>query len=220
MAEPTLRGTRIEEGRRRVNVWIDRWQRGIDAEESFRRIHQYYYPLVRSFFAKRGFAEEEIEDLAQETFLRVYRNLGGFRGDSLFETWLWQVAANVFKNELRSRNAQKRDAQEVSLEGSDDASAGGEGGVSLPVAEDGGALQELLTDERSTLLYKAMEELPPQMRRCVILRVCHDMKYREIAEVMGVSIDTVKAHLFQARQLLRGKLEGYFAEPEPLGPED
>ncbi len=212
MAEPTLRGMGIEEGRRSVNIWIDRWQRGIDPEESFRRIHRHYYPLVRSFFARRGFTEQEIEDLAQETFFRVYRKLDGFRGDSQFETWLFQVTANVYKNELRSRTAQKRDAQEVSLEDAESGPPGGEGGVSLTAVETG-ALDDMLTGERAEMLHRAMRELPPQMRRCVELRVCWDLKYREIAVLMGVSIDTVKAHLFQARQLLRNKLGGYFAEP-------
>ena len=211
MAEPTLRGMGIEEGRRSVNIWIDRWQRGIDPEESFRRIHRHYYPLVRSFFARRGFTEQEIEDLAQETFFRVSRKLKGFRGDSQFETWLFQVTANVYKNELRSRTAQKRDAQEVSLEDSEVSPPGGEG-VSLTAVE-AGVLDGMLTDERAEILHRAMAELPPQMRRCVELRVYWDLKYREIAVLMGVSIDTVKAHLFQARQLLRNKLGGYFAEP-------
>lgn len=212
MAEPTLRGMGIEEDRRSVSIWIDRWQRGIDLDESFRRIHRHYYPLVRSFFARRGFTEQEIEDLAQETFFRVYRKLDGFRGDSQFETWLFQVTANVYKNELRSRTAQKRDAQEVSLEDAEANTQGGEGGVSLTAAE-AGPLDGMLTGERAETLHRAMAELPPQMRRCVELRVYQDLKYREIAVLMGVSIDTVKAHLFQARQLLRNKLGGYFAEP-------
>jgi RNA polymerase sigma-70 factor (ECF subfamily) len=211
MAEPTLRGSGIEEGRRSVNIWIDRWQRGIDPEESFRRIFRHYYPLVRSFFARHGFSEQEIEDLAQETFLRVYRKLDGFRGDSQFETWLFQVTNNVYKNELRSRAAQKRDAKEVAFEEVEDP-AGAEAGVSLTAA-DSDALDGMLTSERAEVLHRAMADLPPQMRRCVELRVYWDLKYKEIAVLMGVSIDTVKAHLFQARLQLRNKLGSYFAEP-------
>ena len=60
---------------------------------------------------------------------------------------------------------------------------------------------------------QAMADLPPQMRRGVELRVNQDLKYREIAVLMGVSIDTVKAHLFQARQMLKARLGNYFAEP-------
>lgn len=216
MAEPTSRGTGPEGPRAddRRNVWVERWQQGIDPEESFRKIFHHYSRIIYKFFAKRGFNEAECEDLVQETFLRVHRNLDSFRGEAQFGTWLFQVSANVYKNELRSRTAQKRDAQEVAL---DDGEPYGHGsgngtGVSLE-AEEEGALDGMLTGERRAILRRAMADLPPQMRRCVELRVNHDLKYREIAALMGVSIDTVKAHLFQARQLLKAKLGNYFAEP-------
>lgn len=215
MAEPNSRGTGPEGPpvNDRRNVWVERWQQGIDPEESFRQIFCHYYRRVYTFFAKRGFSDMECEDLVQETFLRVHRNLSSFRGDSRFDTWLWEVSANVWKNELRSRAAQKRDAQEVPLEDAEPQGAGTNGsGVSLETEEEG-PLVDMLSDERAEVLRRAMSELPPQMRRCVELRVNHDLKYREIAELMGVSIDTVKAHLFQARQLLKGKIGDYFAEP-------
>ena len=60
----------------------------------------------------------------------------------------------------------------------------------------------------------AMKDLPPQMRQAVFLRVTRDMKYREIADVMHVSIETVKAHLYQARQHLRNRLADYFTDSE------
>jgi RNA polymerase sigma-70 factor (ECF subfamily) len=187
---------------------VERWQQGIDPEESFRKIFHHYSRIIYKFFAKRGFNETECEDLVQETFLRVHRNLDSFRGDAQFGTWLFQVSANVYKNELRSRLAQKRDAQEVSLEDGDPYGSG----IFLEPEGDS-PLNGLLTEERSEMLREAMAELPTQMRRCVEMRVNQDLKYREIAALMGVSIDTVKAHLFQARQLLKAKLGNYFAEP-------
>lgn len=215
MAEPTSRGTESENSRTddRRNVWVERWQQGIDPEENFRKIFHYYSRIIYKFFAKRGFNEAECEDLVQETFLRVHRNLDSFRGDAQFGTWLFQVSANVYKNELRSRTAQKRDAQEVSLEDGESQGSGMRGaGISLELEEEG-PLEDMLTDERTEVLRRAMEDLPTQMRRCVELRVNQDLKYREIAVLMGVSIDTVKAHLFQARQLLKARLGSYFAEP-------
>jgi RNA polymerase sigma-70 factor, ECF subfamily len=194
----------------RRNVWVERWQKGIDREESFHQIFRQYYRLVRSFFARRSRSEEEIEDLVQETFFRVHRNLDHFRGESKFETWLFQVSANVYKNTVRSQTTQKRDAQEVSLD--ELATSSGEDAAISREVRENGPLDDLLQDERSLILHTAMQELPPQMRRCVELRVSQDMKYREIAALMGVSIDTVKAHLFQARQLLKKRLGDYFAE--------
>jgi RNA polymerase sigma-70 factor, ECF subfamily len=196
----------------RRNVWVERWQKGIDREESFHQIFRQYYRLVRSFFARRSRSEEEIEDLVQETFFRVHRNLDHFRGESKFETWLFQVSANVYKNTVRSQTTQKRDAQEVSWDELATSSTTGEDAAIAREVRENGPLDDLLQGERSHILHSAMQELPPQMRRCVELRVSQDMKYREIAALMGVSIDTVKAHLFQARQLLKKRLGDYFAE--------
>lgn len=168
-------------------------------EELFRR---YFRPVV-GFFVRRGFSIEESHDLAQETFLRIFRQT--YRGDTSFETWLFQVASNLYKNTLRSLQTQKRDAQEVSLEAA---------GVALAVEERSDSLGTILTDESVRLLREALLDLPPQMRRCVTLRVEHDLKYREIAQLMGVSIETVKAHLYQARQHLRDKLADHFTDGE------
>src|SRR5687768_11300054 len=84
-------------------------------EELFR---QYYRPVL-AFFARRGFSAEESRDLAQETFLRVYKNWASFRGESSEVTWLFQIATNLYRNTIRSRSALKRDRQEVPLEESD-----------------------------------------------------------------------------------------------------
>lgn len=171
-------------------------------EELFRRYHR---PVVY-FFMKRGFSSEESRDLAQETFLRVFKNMDSFRGESTVETWLFQIAGNLYKNTLRSLQTQKRDAQEVSLEST-------EGVVLEWKSKEGDALRAILTEEKSQKLHAALKDLPPQMRQAVLLRV-RDLKYREIADVMHVSIETVKAHLYQARQHLRGPLADYFTDIE------
>jgi RNA polymerase sigma-70 factor (ECF subfamily) len=208
MEDPTSRGMRPESplGDERRNVWVDRWQRGIDQEESFRQIFCHYYPTIRAFFIRRSKSEEEVEDLVQETFLRVHRNLANFRGDSQFETWLFQVSANVYKNAVRSQTTQKRDAQEVSWNDIGTDSAKIEETAIYRDALENDPLDELLQDERSRLLQEALQELPSQMRRCVELRISWDMKYREIAVLMGLSIETVKSQLHQARQLLKEKM--------------
>lgn len=167
-------------------------------EELFQRYHR---PLV-AFFLHKGFSTEESRDLAQETFFRVYKNRERFRGESSPVTWLFQIAANLYKNTLRSMAAQKRDAEEVPLDSAD---------AKDPESDDN-ALEVMLSGERARLLREALKELPPQMKRAVMLRVTGDMKYREIAEEMEVSIETVKAHLYQARQHLRDRLSDYFTD--------
>ena len=171
-------------------------------EELFRRYHR---PMV-AYFVRRGFSVEESRDLAQETFLRVFNKWDSFRGESSVETWLFQIAANLYKNTLRSLQAQKRDAQEVSLESTETAADLG--------SRERDPLHVVLTDEKVRVLRIAFEDLPPQMRQAVLLRVGGDMKYREIADVMHVSIETVKAHLYQARQHLRDRLADYFTDSE------
>jgi RNA polymerase sigma-70 factor, ECF subfamily len=172
-------------------------------EELFRRYHR---PVV-SFFLRKGFTFDESRDLAQDTFLRVFNKWESFRGESSVETWIFQIAANLYKNTLRSYATQKRDADEVPLEKERVADM-----VQDRSREDG--LGTMLTQERAKKLREALQDLPPQMRQAVFLRVDGDMKYREIADVMHVSIETVKAHLYQARQHLRDRLGDYFTDNE------
>jgi RNA polymerase sigma-70 factor (ECF subfamily) len=191
------------------NRLVAAWQAGGDREEIFQRIFRTYYRPVHSFFAKRGFPPDECQDLMQETFLKVYRGLPSFRRQARFETWLFQIAANLYRNTLRSQATLKREAQEVSL----DEMVEEPGGPAAPAGETE-ALDRVLSKEGNQVLRHAVADLPCQMRRCVELRVHQDLRYKEIADLMQVSIDTVKAHLYQARQQLKGKLSGYFADPE------
>lgn len=173
--------------------------------EDLFRLH--YRPVV-AFFMSKGFSTEESRDLAQETFLRVYKYREGFRGESSLVTWVFQIASNTYKNALRSMRAQKRDGEEVSLSTPDDEEA------AHSVEDESDPLGEVITGERARLLREALDEIPPQMRRCVQLRTESNLKYREIAVLMGLSIETVKAHLYQARQHLRERLADYFTDDQ------
>ncbi len=192
---------------------VEEWRRGDGSgrEESFRKLFQLFFVKVYRFFVRRGFSPEESKDLAQETFLRVHNKLAGFRGEARFETWLYKIATNIYRNRLRTLATLKRDAQEVAWEDvteSDLTAARRDGRSRTADAE--GPLDRVLSDEMIERLYAAMESLPAQMRRCVMLRVEGDMKYREIAYILQVSVDTVKAHLYQARQQLKERLGDYF----------
>jgi len=195
------------------NRLVEQWKEaaGAEREEIFRQIYLLFYRKVYRFFVRRGFPDDAAKDLTQDTFLRLHKNLASFRGDARFETWLYKVAANIYKNQLRTLSTQKRDAQEVAWEDVTEGELTASPAPGLRARLDGdGPLQQVLTEEMVEHLYAAMKDLPPQMRRCVLLRVTADLKYREIAEVLQVSVDTVKAHLFQARQQLKGRLGDYF----------
>lgn len=179
--------------------------------EEFRRLFDRYFPSVLHFFLNRGIPYEDCRDLTQETFLRVYRSIGRFRGEASLQTWLFQIATNLWRNQVRHARAGKREGKELSLDGAI------EQGLQVPAHgppdgghEAAGPLGELLADERMQLLRRALDALPPQMRRCVLLRIDQDLKYREIAEVMQISIDTVKSQISQAKDRLERELGHYF----------
>lgn len=175
-------------------------RRGAHREENFRWLFERYYRPLASFFVNRGLALSAAEDLTQEVFLRVYRSIDKFREEASFETWLFRVARNCWLKEVRREKAQKREAAELSLE----EVMTGDSPAAVPVSAGGGGgpdLQEqTLVRERKIHLRRAIGNLPPQMRRCLILRLVYGLKYREIAIALQISIDAVKSHLNQGRR--------------------
>lgn len=181
---------------------LQRLRSGIRREEGFRALFdRFYWPLFR-FFEHRGFSREECQDLIQETFLRVFQGIGGFRGESRWEHWLFRVAANTALKALRHGAAAKRAGNVIPLEGDE-----GEGPIPVPDdGEDPAPLRQLLGKERKELLGRAIDGLPPQMRHCVRLRVLQDLDYDEIAEILRISPSTVKVQIFKARKRLQTEL--------------
>jgi RNA polymerase sigma-70 factor (ECF subfamily) len=182
-------------------------------------VFETYAESVSYFFARRGFSPEDCRGLTQETFLKAYRGLSAFRDDAQMRTWVLKIAGNVWKNALRSRKAVKRSAfKTVSCDTS------GPGAEVLDVADPGSGasgsfkspLKDVLEDESRKMLRRAIAELPPGMRRCVVLRINQGLKYREIAAMLQVSVDTVKTQLHHARKRLRDELGEYFS----LGDDD
>jgi len=203
--DPIRESARRAEESEAVERLLAAWRDGEDREAAFRAIFdRFFRPLVRFFQRRHIFSLQECEDLAQETFIKVYRSLDEFRSESSFDTWIFKISMNLYLNRVRDRSAQKRGAPEVPLD---------EEVECLPERDRDSAydepLHKILQDERRRMLVAALDGLSPQQRQCVLLRL-KDMKYREIAEVMQISIETVKAHLFQARQELKGKLRDYF----------
>ncbi len=186
---------------------------GAISEEDFHWLYEEYNRPIYGFFANRGCSREECRDLIQETFLAAFRSRGRFRGDSTFETWLFSIAMNVWRSTLRDCKRLKRDAQVISL---DLMVEGGQHQEAEDLFEDGSEesrpLEKVLANERTRLVRDALNDLPEQMRCCVVLRLSQDLKYREIAAVMQVSINTVRSQLFDAREKLRDRLAELFKD--------
>lgn len=143
--------------------------------------------------------EDDAFDLAQESFLRAWRNLGSFQFESAFSTWLFRLCSNICLDFLR---AKKRRAA-VSLTMTDD--EGEENQLELP---DPGKTPEeaVFAAEDRELLTRALNELPADQREILTLRAIDDLSYSEIARILNLQEGTVKSRLSRARTALRKKL--------------
>lgn len=170
-------------------------------DDSFEAVYQRFYRRVVYFFQLRRFSPEDVKELAQETFFRAYRKWDAFRGESSRETWLYEIASNLIKNRYRDQMALKNQHIDVSLSSDSET---GEAAVPESALLDSSlpADQAAIAAESAAALRQAILLLPPQRRQCMELRL-RDLEYHEIAQLMGVSIETVKSHLYQAREMLR-----------------
>jgi RNA polymerase sigma-70 factor (ECF subfamily) len=194
---------------------IQALQQGVDREANFDDLFDRYYNQVVRFFRWKGMSPEDARGLTQETFILVYTGIADLRAAAQFNGWLFRIALNVYRNAIVHRRRAKRSAPEVSLEDALGQSDERRSAVIRAVAHDDDPMQDLLEQEKIEQLRAALEELPDQMRRCMQLRVLNELPHQAIADVMGLSVNTVKAHLHQARKILQTRLRGYlFGEAE------
>jgi RNA polymerase sigma-70 factor (ECF subfamily) len=142
----------------------------------------------------------EVEDVAQEAFIKAYRALPSFRGDSAFYTWLYRIGINTAKNYLV---AMGRRAPTVTEFDSEEAEG----------FEDGDLLRDINTPESmlmskqiATTVNETMEELPDELRTAITLREIEGLSYEEIASIMNCPIGTVRSRIFRAREAIAAKL--------------
>jgi len=149
---------------------------------------------------------ELAHDLAQETFLRAYAKLSSFRGGAAVGTWLYTIALNQVRSEMRKRSAQKYGSP-LSL----DALRGGDGddGPRYEAASDAPTAEErAATREHCELLLEELARLDDEHREVLVLREFEDLPYDEIASVLDVPVGTVRSRLHRARGELRERLRG------------
>jgi len=182
-----------EERRQRDRELVTACQRG-EREAFDELMERYQRDIYRLCFRYVG-NPEDAGDMAQETFIRAYKAIGRFRGQSAFSTWLYRIGVNAC---LNFRSARRPAAAELPAE--------------LP---DRGAstLVRLEEEERARELRKAVSELPDRQRATLILKVFHELTHQEVAEILGSSVGTVKANLFHALANLRKRLGAGAAPP-------
>jgi len=188
-------------------------KQGLNVEDNFRQLFDRHYAQILRFFRRKGFSSDECRDLTQETFVSVYKGIRELRQDEQFESWLFAIAHNIWCRVLERQGAQKRSVKLLSLEGEDESDE--HSSVAAKLVDRGAdPFTIVLEKEKLKKLSEAMEHLPQQMRRCTQLCVVHQLSYVEVAALMDISVNTVKAHLHQARKVLRAKLSSYFDEIE------
>jgi RNA polymerase sigma-70 factor (ECF subfamily) len=161
-------------------------------------VRKYQFKIIK-LISRYVHDPSEASDVAQEAFLKAYRALPGFRGESAFYTWLYRIAINTAKNYIVAQSRRPPgadiDAQEAEQF---------EGQVFLKEYETPERL--LLKDEIEATVFKAIEELPEDLRTAITLRELEGMSYEEIAQSMGCPIGTVRSRIFRARESIDAKL--------------
>ena len=142
----------------------------------------------------------DVPDVVQETFIKAYRALGNFRGESAFYTWIYRIAINTAKNHLVAMG-RKNPSSSIEVQDAEDY------GASEWLKEYATPERELLANEIRHTVNRAVEELPPDLREAITLREMEGLSYEEIAQVMDCPIGTVRSRIFRAREAIDGKLE-------------
>lgn len=143
---------------------------------------------------------DEAMDLTQETFIKAWKALGSFRGESAFYTWIYRIAVNTAKNHLASV---QRQPYKVDLDANETNQFEGEPSLTTADTPEG----ELLGDELHRVVMDAIADLPDDLRTAITLRELEGLSYEEIAEVMGCPIGTVRSRIFRAREAIDKRLQ-------------
>jgi RNA polymerase sigma-70 factor, ECF subfamily len=164
---------------------------------------KYQHKVVKLVMRYLGDAADA-EDVAQEAFIKAYRALPQFRGDSAFYTWLYRIAINTAKNALAARNRNPV-TYDLDIQGNDEA-AEMIGKLKDPETPEGLAL----TEEIRNIVNAAIGELPEDLRTAIVLRELEGMSYEEIASAMDCPVGTVRSRIFRAREAIDRKLREVF----------
>lgn len=175
------------------NAVVERVRAG--DKQAFNLLVGRYQYKIQNLVARFIKDPAEQEDVAQEAFIKAYRAIGNFRGDSAFYTWLYRIAVNTAKNHLVGAG-RKPPAQDVDLDET------GTIGTAAGLTELNSPDAILQNDELVQTIRTAIAELPDELREAITLRELDGLSYDDIADVMGCPIGTVRSRIFRARDAI------------------
>ena len=141
----------------------------------------------------------EVQDVAQDTFIRAYRAIKNFRGDAQFSTWLHTIAVNTAKNHLAA-HGRRPPGEDIDVEDAEQFESG------LRLRDTDTPERELMRQQLEQTVVSAVEALPPELREAITLREVEGLSYEEIAERMDCPIGTVRSRIFRAREAIDARM--------------
>lgn len=178
---------------------VERVQQG-DKQAFGLLVSKYQRKLVR-LLSRLVRDPAEVEDVAQETFIKAYRALPGFRGESAFYTWLYRIGINAAKNYLAAKGRRTPTSAEFVTEEAESFDDGEQ------LRDNNSPERILMSKQIADTVNAAMDRLPEDLRNAISLREIDGMSYEEIAEIMDCPIGTVRSRIFRAREAIAEKLK-------------
>lgn len=156
------------------------------SEDAFRELVENYKDMV--YNTCYGFLQnkQDADDVAQEVFIKVYTNISSFKYQSKLSTWIYRIAVNLSLNQLKSRKKQKLSTEDIeTLKNQNDSD------------------ENVIQEAREKILYAAINELPESQKKVIILSKMEKLSYKEITEVLDISLSSVESLIFRAKQNLK-----------------
>ena len=187
-------------------VLVERAQQG--DKKAFGMLVEKYHRKLGRLLGRMIRDQAEVEDVVQESFIKAYRALHNFRGDSAFYTWLYRIGINTAKNYLVSMGRRPQVMQEVEIDDVENFDDGGEMRT-MDTPE-----TALMTKQIAQVVNDTVASLPEELRTAITLREIEGLSYEEIATLMQCPIGTVRSRIFRARETISEKLKPLLDTPD------
>jgi len=185
---------------------VERAQRG--DKKAFELLVAKYQRKLARLLSRFIRDANEVEDVTQEAFIKAYRALPSFRGDSAFYTWLYRIGINTAKNYLVALGRRAPTMTEVDNEEAEDIEVG-EQLKDMNTPE-----HQMMTRQIAETVNSTLQELPEELRTAITLREIDGLSYEEIAQIMNCPIGTVRSRIFRAREAIADELRSQLGTPK------